>query len=213
MRITLFGATGLTGRHVLAQALERGHEVTALVRRPEAVQLRHERLRLVQGDALDPDAVLRAVQGQDAVLQCLGIGGKGDGTPSTFVSDATRHIVDAMKAHRVRRLVCMSNVGAGDSATFGPWIYRAFILPTYMGWLVAILADKERMEPTVRDSGLDWTLARFPAILDRPARGRTRESFDGRDLGFTITTADTAAYLLDQLETDRNVGKAPSVSN
>ena len=113
----------------------------------------------------------------------------------------------------VRRLVCMSNVGAGDSASYGPWLYRALILPVFLKWLVAILEDKERMEPIVRESGLDWVMPRFPAILDRPARGRIRESYDGRGMGFSITAADTAGYLLDQLETDRNVGKAPAVSN
>jgi putative NADH-flavin reductase len=213
MKVSLFGATGLTGRQVLAQALQRGHEVTALVRRPEALQLDHARLHLIQGDALDPDAVTRAIRGQDAVLQCLGIGGKGDGKPSTFVSDATRVIVEAMQATGVQRLVCMSNAGAGDSAGFGPWIYRAFILPTFMKWLVAILEDKNRMEPLVQQSGLAWTLARFPAILDKRGKGHIRESYDGRNLGFTITTGDTAAYLLDQLESDKNIGKAPLVSN
>lgn len=213
MKVALFGATGLTGRHVLAQALERGHDVTALVRKPAAIEIRHDRLRLVQGDALDRAAVADAIRGQEAVIQCLGIGGKGDGRHSTVVSDATRLIVEAMQASGVRRLVCMSNVGAGDSASYGPWLYRAFILPVFMKWLVAIIEDKDRMEPAVMASGLDWMLARFPAILDKPAKGTIRESYDGKGMGFAITAADTASYLLDQLETDRNVGKAPAVSN
>lgn len=213
MKVVLFGATGLTGRHVLTQALARGHEVTALVRRPESLDVKSESLRLVKGDALDAAAVAAAIEGQDVVLQCLGIGGKGDGKPSTMVSDATRLILDAMRAHGVRRLVCMSNLGAGDSATFGPWIYRVFLLPVFMKWLVAIIDDKNRMEPMVRESGLDWTLARFPAILDRAAKGRLRESPENQGLGFTITAADAATWLLDQLESGANVGKATGVSN
>lgn len=215
MKVALLGATGKTGRAVLEGALARGHVVTALVRKPEAlaqVSAAPGQLVLVQGDALDPDALSRVVSGQEAVLQCLGVGGKGDGKPNSFVSQATGRLVEAMKAHGVRRLVCMSNVGAGDSWQSLPWLFRRVVLPVFMRWLVAILDDKNRMEPVVMQSGLDWTLVRFPAIVDGPRTGRTRVSFDGRDLGYRISTQDAAAFLLDQLEDRAYVGRAPSVS-
>jgi putative NADH-flavin reductase len=213
MRVVVFGAAGNTGKHVVEVALARGHEVTAFVRRPEAMGPERERLRVVQGDALDAGAVERAVAGQDAVIQALGLGGKGDGKPSTLVSDATGILVGAMKKAGVRRLVCMSNVGAGDSFGEMPFLFRALLLPTFFRWLRPILDDKNRMEPLVTASQLDWTLVRLPAIVDRPARGRRRVAASAREVGFLITAGDTAELLLDQLDDAAWVGRVMCASN
>ena len=88
MRICIFGATGATGSHVLNLALSQGHDVAVLVRNPDALPATPN-LRIVVGDAVDPHDVRRAVRGAEAVVSCLGVGGKGDGRPSRFVSSAT----------------------------------------------------------------------------------------------------------------------------
>lgn len=213
MHVAVFGGSGLTGKHVVRVALERGHKVTALARRPEALGGARERLRVVHGDALDPAVVERVVGGQDAVIQALGIGGRGDGKPNTLVSDATRVILAAMEKQGVRRLVCMSNVGAGDSLAETPLLFRKVLLPTFFRWLVPILEDKNRMEPLVTASQLDWTLVRLPAIVDRPARGKRRVAASPRGVGFRITAADTAELLVDQLSDPTWVRRAMCASN
>jgi uncharacterized protein YbjT (DUF2867 family) len=212
LNVVLLGATGKTGREVLRAALAAGHTVTALTR--DRAQLAPaERLTVVEGRALDPEVMGRLVEGQDAVLQCLGIGGKGDGKPNSFVSDATAVLVEAMRTRGVRRLVCMSNVGAGDSWGSLPWIVRAFVVPVFLRWLVPILDDKNRMEPMVTRSGLDWTLVRFPAILDGAGRGTHRVSTDGsRGVGFSIRTPDAATFLVGLLASGDHLGQAVSVS-
>jgi len=213
MRIAVFGGTGLTGKHVVRAALERGHAVTALVRRPEAMDAAHERLRVVKGDALDERAVEEVIGGQEAVIQALGLGGKGDGRASTLVSDATRIIVAAMEKQGVRRLVCMSNVGAGDSLGQTPLVFRKLLMPVFFRWLVPILEDKNRMEPLVTASRLDWTLVRLPGIVDRPARGGRRVAASARQVGFRITAGDTAELLLDQLTDVAWIGRVMCASN
>ncbi len=213
MRVAVFGGSGLTGKHVVRVALERGHTVTALARRPEAMGDAREALHVIHGDALDAGAVARVIGGQDAVIQALGIGGKGDGKASTLVSDATRIIVAAMEKQGVRRLVCMSNVGAGDSLGETPLVFRKLLLPVFFRWLVPILEDKNRMEPLVSGSQLDWTLVRLPAILDQPARGRRRLAASAREVGFRITAADTAELLVDQLDDSAWVNRIMCASN
>lgn len=213
MRVAVFGGSGLTGKHVVNVALERGHVVTALARRPEALGAARERLRVVEGDALDAGAVERAIGGQDAVIQALGLGGRGDGKPNSLVSDATRILIDAMEKQGVRRLVCMSNIGAGDSLAETPFLFRKMLLPTFFRWLVPILEDKNRMEPLVTASQLDWTLVRLPAIVDRPARGRRRVAASAREVGLRITAGDTAELLVEQLDDAAWVGRVLCASN
>ena len=112
MKVLIIGATGGTGRILLEKALDQGHEVTALVRNPSTVAPRDYRPRVLRGNALDPDEVKAAVSGQDAVLSALGTRST---KPTTLFSASAANLVGAMKKHDVRRLVCITAVGAGDS--------------------------------------------------------------------------------------------------
>jgi uncharacterized protein YbjT (DUF2867 family) len=108
-RIAVFGATGLTGGLVVRQALAQGHEVVALARDPGSVTLQHPSLRVIGGSPISVTDVERCVQGADAVIHCLGIGGKGDGKPTSLISDSVRFVLTTMQDHGVPRIVCMSN--------------------------------------------------------------------------------------------------------
>lgn len=220
MKVLIVGATGFVGKEVLRQTLEAGHEVTALLRNPDAVA-DQPRLRKLKGDATDAAAVREAVKGQDAVIDAIGLstsaaprrGGnvpKGQGT--TLFSVSAQHLVDAMKAEGVKRLIAMSNVGVGETRSAVPWIAWKVVFPLFLPFLIAIFEDKERMEPIIMTSGLDWTIVRYNGIGGNKAKGTTRVALNGK-VGFSMTVPDSAKFLVDQL-TDRTwVGKAPSVSN
>jgi putative NADH-flavin reductase len=126
MKIVVLGATGNTGSRVVEAALARGHEVTALVRDPARVTQTHPRLNVRGGHPTAPADVAAAVRGADAVVHCLGVGGKGDGKPTTLVSDSVKVVLAAMKEAHVPRIVCMSNLGAGGS---GPWWFNRVVVP------------------------------------------------------------------------------------
>src|SRR5580698_4760836 len=113
MKILVLGSTGKTGLELLEQGLEDGHEVTAFARRPEAVALKHAKLRVLKGDILDRASVTAAVEGQDAVLSALGVRQLG---ANTVLSDGTRNVIQAMQQSGVRRLIVESSLGVGDSA-------------------------------------------------------------------------------------------------
>jgi putative NADH-flavin reductase len=213
MKLVVFGATGFSGKVILAEALSKGHEVTVLVRDASRITLHHENLRVLEGNVLEPNAVSNALLHQQVVIQCLGIGGKGDGKPNFLVSDATQIIVDEMQKSNVKRLVAMSNVGAGNSIAFLPRFFARIILPYFMKWLKVIIDDKNRMEAIIMNSPLDWTIVRCPNITDKPARNFCHATLDGRDLKLSITLGDMATFIVNQI-TDLSFSRqAPSISN
>ena len=213
MKVIIFGATGFSGQGILAGALQQGHEVTILVRDASKVPIKHKNLTLVEGNVLDPQTVASVIHHQEAVIQCLGVGGKGDGKPTTFISDATKVIVDEMQKQNIKRLIAMSNVGAGNSIVFQPWFFTKIILPYFMKWLKVIIEDKNRMEPIIMNSNLDWTIVRCPNIVDKPAKGTCNATLDGKGLKLSITLPDLSKFMVDQLKQTAFIKQAPSVSN
>ncbi|WP_426955803.1 NAD(P)-dependent oxidoreductase [Muricoccus radiodurans] len=206
--LLVLGATGGTGRLIVRQALARGHDVTALVRSPEKGR-DLDGVRTVIGDARD-EAVLRtALEGRDAVVSALG-------TPAspfrevTLLSAATRALVSAMKAQNVARLVCITGIGAGDSAGHGGFLFDRLILPLL---LRRVYADKNRQEAIVRESGLDWTLVRPAVLNDKPGRGEVRALTDLSDHhGGTVSREDVARFVLDQLGTSAWLNRSPLIT-
>jgi len=213
MKISIFGATGFSGQAILAEALKQGHEVTILVRDASKIPIKHKNLTIVEGNVLDQQTVASVLYHQEAVIQCLGVGGKGDGKPTTFISDAPKVIVDEMQKQNIKRLIAMSNVGAGNSITFHPWFFTKIILPYFMKWLKVIIEDKNRMEPIIMNSNLDWTIVRCPNIVDKPAKGTCNATLDGKGLKLSITLPDLSKFMVDQLKLTAFIKQAPSVSN
>lgn len=149
---------------------------------------------MIEGCVTDSSDIRKVIKGQDAVVQTLGIGGKGNGMPTTFVSEANRLIMDEMEAMGVRRFIAISVIGAGDSLFFMPWIYRNFVMPLFMKWFVPIIEDKNRMETMIRKSKLDWTIVRCTTIKNILPRGNVKVSFDGKGIKYSIAAADMAAF-------------------
>jgi uncharacterized protein YbjT (DUF2867 family) len=209
MKLALFGATGLTGGRVVTQALEQGHEVVALVRDPRRLSLQHPRLAVLAGNPTQLADVEGCLQGADVVIHCLGLGGKGDGQPTTLISDAVKAALDAMVKHGVPRIVCMSNVGAGGSGT---WFANRVVIPLFLPWLSPIIDDKDRMEAALRASSVEWVSVRLPNIVEGPEKP-VRVSEDGRGIGLSITAASTARFLLARATGTEFLRATPSISN
>jgi putative NADH-flavin reductase len=213
MNVTIFGATGFSGKEILQEALAQNYKVTILVRSFSVVNIQHPNLNIIQGNVLNRDDVAKCLTNQNAVIQCLGIGGKGDGKPTTFISNATKIIVEEMEKQKVPRLIAMSNIGAGNSVAFQPKIFTKFILPYFMKWLQVIIDDKNRMEPIIMQSSLQWTIIRFPNITNKPAKKTISTSLDGECLKMSITNKDAAGFIMKQLSDNTFLKQAPSVSN
>jgi putative NADH-flavin reductase len=193
VRIAVFGATGGTGRSLVEQALERGHEVVALARRPGALGVDAERLTVVEGDALDRGAVARVVEGADAVACALGLP-KGEGTT---VSEGTRNICEAMRAAGVERLVVVSVMGLRDSRDHAG-LFGKVVIPLF---LKRRMEDRVRQEEVVEESGLDFCLVRSARLVDGPRTG-SYSAGPGVRAGMTskVSRADVAHFVLEQAQ-------------
>jgi len=210
MKVLLFGATGFTGKAVLKALLERNHEVTALVRSKDRVAMKHTNLHLIEGDVLDPELITQNMEGQEAVINCLG---KNKGSADNLLSSVTEKIIQAMEKKQVKRFIALSNVGAGDSYQTQPWLFRVILLPTILKWLKILIEDKNIMEPMIQKSKLDWTILRFPKISDKPSQKRVLISQDGKGLSFSISLKDCADFIVAQLVDKSLWFKTPSISN
>ncbi|HXM97345.1 MAG TPA: SDR family oxidoreductase [Candidatus Dormibacteraeota bacterium] len=209
-RVLIIGATGGTGRQLLTQALERGLMVTALVRRPQALTVQHPRLTVVQGDVLDYSTVENAVCGQDAVLSALGH--KRFFVPSRILSEGTRNVLRAMETHGVRRFVCETSLGLGNSVGRMGLYYSLFVIPFI---LPLYFWDKTRQEQSIAASKLEWVIVRPAALTNSPARGIYRHGFNVGSFVWTarISRADVAHFMLNQLTDNSYLGTAVGVSN
>lgn len=206
MHVTIFGATGSVGRHLVNEALASGDAVTAVVRDPGKLTTRHEKLRIVVADVMVDDHRLRdAVSGSDAVMIAL-----GDGMRGAVRAAGTRNIMAAMKDAGVIRLICQSTLGAGDSFANLNWLWRfIFRVP-----LRRAMADHLAQEQHVRNSGLDWTIVRPAAFTDGHKTGQYRHGFAAHADGLTlkISRADVADFMTRQLRSVDYLRKTPALS-
>ncbi|UCD68540.1 MAG: SDR family oxidoreductase [Betaproteobacteria bacterium] len=208
MRVIIFGATGSIGQHLVTRALADGHEVRAFSRNPAALRIKHRNLALCSGNAFDPSSVTAAIKGCDGVLVALGSSRLTDKVRSI----GTRNIVDAMQQQGVKRLVCQTTLGVGDSQANLNFFWKHLMFGLI---LRAVFKDHIVQEDIVKCSGLDWVIARPAAFVDGPATGAYRHGFapDNKNLTLKITRADVAAFMLEQLTNDKYLHQTPGLSN
>lgn len=207
-RVLIVGATGGTGRQLVAQALERGYAVTALVRDRSRLPGDHPQLTVIQGDVLDEGSVEAAMRGQEAVLSALGH--KRFFYPTRILSQGTRNILRAMEMHGVPRFVCETSLGIGDSTGRMGLYYTLFVIPVILPFY---FWDKTRQERMIAGSNVDWVIVRPGALTNGDKRGCCRH---GRHVGsflwtVRISRADVADFMLNQLESDTYLRTAVGV--
>lgn len=206
MNITIFGATGGTGKQIVVQALAAGHQVAALVRDPAKLNSEDQRLTIVAGDVLDAAKVEQTIAGADAVVVSLG---NTANNPDFIVSQGTQVIVDAM--HRLgtpRRIIIVSSLGVGESKDQVPFAFKMLMNTV----IRKPMQDKEKQEAIVKASGLDWTIVRPGGLTDGPATGQFKSGLDPKIVAGQVSRADVAAFVLRQLTDDTYLHKTPAIT-
>jgi putative NADH-flavin reductase len=199
MRLTVLGASGQTGRHLVEQALAAGHAVTAVVRDPARFPIRHQRLQVITADVLDLAAIALAVAGADAVISALGP--HPPRNRSSIMSAATASTLEAMRTTGTSRLIVISAAPAATDDHGTTLLYRLLGGPLLRRLLGGLYADMAIMEETVRRSGSDWTIMRPPWLTDGPRTGTWRQAKDGNLRGGArISRADLAEAILASLD-------------
>ena len=171
----VFGATGGTGRHLVAQAIEDGHRVRALVRTPAKLGIRSEQLDVVQGSITDPVDVDALVVGVDVVVMMLGDreAQQHDRLNTAFV----RSLVPAMRRHGVKRLLYQAG---GLSRPYGGrlspllWTIRTTMARSFNGQHEDNEAVMEYLATAATD--IEWIIHRAGIGSDGPSKGTLQRS-------------------------------------
>ena len=211
MNLIIFGASGGTGKLLTQQSLQNGYNVTAYVRTPENFNLKHPKLKVVKGDILNLSEIEKAINGHDAVLSCIG-------SPANKIgiirSQGTKNIIEAMNKSGIKRFICQTSLGYGDSIKTldrTPWYFKHLIVP-YI--LKKGFADHALQEKHIKESDLDWIIVRPGNLTDGDYTGVYQHGFpsDSKQIQVKISRADVADFMLKQIEDDTYLRKTPGLS-
>jgi putative NADH-flavin reductase len=205
MKILIIGANRGIGLQVLQQAIEKNHDITVLVRSPQKLTVEHERLVVMQGDTCDRQAVSRAIKSQDAVISCIGI--MPTRKPVSVFSTGIKNVLESMGQCKVRLLISITGIGAGESKGHGGFFYDKIFQPLF---LKTIYEDKDREESLIKGSQANWIIVRPGFLTNGPATGTYRVLTDMMDVkAGKISRADVAHFILNQLDSSEYLRQTP----
>jgi len=206
VKIAIIGATGLVGTKILSESLDRGHEVTAIVRNPETLPM-HPKLRAAKGDATEPAELASLVTGHDVVISAFNPGKDERGT-------GARSIIDAVKRAEVERLLVVGGAGSLEVAP-GKRLVDQPDFPAQ--WKDGALRTADFLDQLRGETNLDWTFV-SPAAMLAPGE-RTGHYRVGGDQFMTdsdgesrISLEDYAVAMLDEAERPQHHRKRFSVA-
>jgi putative NADH-flavin reductase len=206
MCVLIIGASKGIGLETTHQALGAGHDVRALARSATTIAVSNPSLEKMRGDALKTEDVEAALVGVDVVIQTLGVGLGDLFRPVHLFSDATRVLIAAMRSQVVKRLICVTGFGAGDSRASISCLQR---LPFQIVFGRAY-DDKSLQEKMIKENELDWTIARPGVLTNGPRTGRYRilsEASQWRN--GIISRTDVAEFLVRQIGDQTYIRKTP----
>jgi putative NADH-flavin reductase len=211
MNIVVFGASGRMGIKVVEQALEAGHSVTAFLRTPSKIVRQHPKLTLFPGDAMDAAAAGNAIAGQEAVISVLGPKRPPVPGMTNMLETAARNIVAGMQKHGVRRIISTSGAGVPQQDD------RPKVADHLVNLMLNLLEKNYVLDgaanvKVIQDSDLEWTIVRFPRVMDGAHTRKYRVAYIGKDSGTQISRADGADFVLKELTEKKWLRKAPVVS-
>jgi len=212
MKITVFGATGGIGGHVVRQALDAGHKVTAVVRDPARFDVSHPALEVATVPGLtDPEVLRPVLEASDAAISGVGPRGRKDGP---VASSTTRGILRAIEASGVGRFVAVSAVPVGPVPEGESFVNRRILLPFISAFARDVYVDLAEMEDEIQRSTTEWTIVRPPKLVNKPLTGKYRTIVGGNvPRGYTISRADVAHLMLRVLEQPETIKQTIGIAN
>jgi len=207
MKVAIVGATGFVGSKVLAEALSRGHAVTAIVRSPEKLP-KDDRIKVVQADVNDSTALAAAFRGQDAVIHSYAPP-RQDSIEARIAQQtrATTSIIAALKSAGVKRVIAVGGAGTSEIAP-GVRLMDSYLFPkAWEGGARSTMVIKDLFKAAPE---LDWIFLSPPHFLEPGKRtGKYRTGVDnlifeeatGRSY---ISVDDYAVALIDEMETHKH---------
>ncbi|QOR66919.1 SDR family oxidoreductase [Cytobacillus suaedae] len=207
MKLVIFGATGRTGIPLVNQALEKGHEVTVLVRNKSKLNISHNNLTVIEGDVLDYELVERVINGQDAVLSVIG---HTKNAPKNLLTQATIGMTRAMEIHGVKRLISLTGAGVEVEKDVKQGLVSQLIHKALTIFAKDLWFDSISQKDVIMKTDLDWTIVRGPRLME----GEKTEQYQTGYFKFKkpmINRADIAHFMLEELEKNQYVKEYPLI--
>ena len=210
MKIGVFGATGNIGRIFTELALKEGHSLNLYARNAEGLHT-SPNIKVVSGELTDFDGIKEVISGTDAVISLLGPALKRN-YPGTPIATGHELIVKAMTELGLKRFITIATPAVRferdqvSIATVMPRIMARLFLPKPYQEIVAA-------GEATKNSGLDWTIVRFISPTDGEPKGNVKVSFGDKKIGFSITRADIASFVLNELTNPRFITSMPIIGS
>ena len=203
MKIMIFGSTGRSGMQIVQQALDAGHEVTAVARNPSAINIPSVNLTVVKGNVLDAESFEAAIRDQDIIISALG---SDSNKPTNIYSKGISNMLSGMQKNAIKRIICISAAAVETNPKL------SLFLRTATKFLQRILKnpfhDLLAMENLLKDSQANWTVVRPPRLTMKGLKGKYRFAVNEWLPSCTsISRADLAHFILNHLE-DSNTYKS-----
>ncbi len=215
MKILILGATGRTGKHVLEEALKKGHDVHVLVRNADKLPVT-QNLQVFTGTPIDIDILNRSMQGCDAIISTLNISRKSDfpwsplRTPKDFLSSTMKNIISLAEKNHIKRIIAMTAWGVNESKKEIPGWFRWFIDHSNIKYPYL---DHGKLENILTQTSLDWTIIRPAGLTNSKKIREVKVSFNANPKpGLTISRRNVAKFMIEVLEKGSYVRALPTIS-
>ena len=206
--IALFGASGKTGTEFLKIALANNYTVKALVRNQEKVQVKHEKLTIIQGDVLNEADVKKTIEGTEIVVSLFG---QVKDSPEMLQTQGTKHIIQAMNAQGINKIISLSGGGLPFEKDEPKFIDKTIrtIMKTFFS---KILNDAIAHAEVLKASDKDWIIVRGPRLTEEEEKGEYRVGWVGVNAGTSIGRKDLADFILTLVNSNEYLHQMPFVS-
>lgn len=214
-KIALFGGSGKTGLKFIEKASEKGHQIKALLRKPEKIKGKSENLLIIEGDLLDEQKVAETIKNTDVVVN---LSGHVKGSPSDLQLKSTEYIIAAMKKNGIRRLITLTGGGVRDEKKDKPGFIDKLIVFIMMHLAgkqtkVALLDGRKHVEYIKSQQDIEYTIVRAPRLNDKPAQEHIEVGNVGTVDGIQLSREDLAAFILTEVEQNKHINEMPFVTN
>ncbi len=208
MKVLVIASSRRIRRQLIEQARAEGHDVTSLEGKRPRLRWRRPQHRVIAGEVLDESSLGPAVAGQQAVVCWLTQ--KATRRPTTYLWEGTANLIRMMEKHGVRRLICISACGAGDSRGHCGFFYDKIVQPLF---LKRVYEDRDRQEELIRGTGLEWVIVRPARLSKGRPRGEYMVLTDLRNFrARRIALLDAVEFALQQLSSNFYLFQAPLVT-
>lgn len=206
-KIAVLGGTGKAGKYLIRELISQGYVVKALARDPRKMELSDPSLSVIQGNAREYEYIHRLLSDCDAVISTLG---PSRNEPDTC-SIAVGHIIKAMQVLNIQRFIEVAGLGIDTPGDKKGILTRSLVAVMKL-FASAVIADRQKDYELLRQSNILWTVVRCPMIKLIDASRNVKTSLMDSP-GNHISATDLARFLIDQLNSEMFICKAPFISN